>query len=101
ACLFLACFNSSVLLWAYATAKTELMLREVADLQALAAERTDTCLDPSGVADRLVMPQVSRPAPYYRAVDRYGDPTAGQPVTHRADFDHARANLTRSGCTPT
>jgi hypothetical protein len=101
ACLFLACFNSGVLLWAYGTAKTELMQREVADLQALAAERTDTCLDPAGFADRLVMPQVNRPAPYYRAVDRYGDPTAGQPVTHRADFDRARANLARSGCTPT
>jgi hypothetical protein len=101
ACLFLACFNSTVLLWAYGTAKTELMLREVADLQALGAERTDTCLDPAGFADRLVMPQVNRPAPYYRAVDRYGDPTAGRPVTHRADFDNARRNLTRSGCAPT
>lgn len=101
ACLFLACFNSTVLLWAYGTAKTELMLREVADLQALTAERTDTCLDPAGFADRLVMPQVNRPALYYRAVDRYGDPTADQPVTHRADFERARSNLARSGCTPT
>jgi hypothetical protein len=99
--VFLACFNSGVLLWAYGTAKTELMLREVADLQALSAERADTCLDPAGFADRLVMPQVNRPAPYYRAIDRYGNPTAGQPVTHRADFDRARSNLTRSNCTPT
>jgi hypothetical protein len=101
ACLFLACFNSSVLLWAYGTAKAELMQREVADLQALAAERSDPCLDPAGFADRLVMPQVNNPARYYRAVDRFGDPTAGRPVTHRTDFDHARTNLTRSDCTPT
>jgi hypothetical protein len=101
ACLFLACFNSSVLLWAYATAKTELMLREVADLQAIAAERTDACLDPAGFADRLVMPQVNNPALYYRAVDLYGDPAAGRPLNRRSDFDHARSNLTRSGCTPT
>jgi hypothetical protein len=98
ACLFLACFNSGVLLWAYGTAKTELMLREVADLQALAAERTDSCLNAEGFADRLVMPQVNRPAPYYRAIERYGDPAAGQPVSHRADFDRARSDLVRPGC---
>jgi hypothetical protein len=101
ACLFLACFNSGVLLWAYGTAKTELMLREVADLQALAAERGNPCLDPAGFADRLVMPQVNSPARYYRAVDRYGDPAAGRPVIRRADFDRAKGNLTRSDCTPT
>lgn len=101
ACLFLACFNSGVLLWAYGTAKAELMLREVADLQALAAERADPCLDPAGFADRLVMPQVNSPARYYRAIDRYGDPAAGRPVTRRTDFDRARGNLTRSDCTPT
>jgi hypothetical protein len=101
ACLFLACFNSGVLLWAYGTAKTELMQREVADLQALAAERTDTCLDPAGFADRLVMPQVDDPAAYYRAIDRFGDPVAGLPITHRSDFDRARGNLVRSGCAPT
>ena len=99
--LFLACFNSSVLLWAYGTAKAELMQREVADLQALAAERSNPCLDPAGFADRLVMPQVNTPARYYRSVDRYGDPAAGRPVTHRKDFDRARSNLTRSDCTPT
>jgi len=101
ACLFLACFNSGVLLWAYGTAKTELMLREVADLQALAAERGNPCLDPAGFADRLVMPQVNNPALYYRAVDRYGDPAAGRPLDRRADFDRAKSNLTRSDCTPT
>jgi hypothetical protein len=98
ACLFLACFNSGVLLWAYGTAKTELIMREVADLQALAAERTDACLNPAGLVDRLVIPQVNGPAAYYRAIDRYGDPTAGLPVTHHADFDRARANLVVPGC---
>jgi hypothetical protein len=93
ACLFLACFNSSVLLVAYGAAKAQLMQREVADLQALASERTAGCVDPSGTADRLVMPQVNSPAVYYRAVDRFGDPTAGRPVTNRADFDAARGNL--------
>ncbi len=95
ACLFLACFNSSVLLVAYGAAKAQLMQREIADLQALAAQRTDGCVAPNGVADRLVMPQVTNPVIYYRAVDRFGNPTEGRPVTDRADFDAARANL---GC---
>jgi hypothetical protein len=47
------------------------------------------------------MPYITNPALYYRAVDRYGDPTVGLPIADRADFDRARANLTRSGCTPT
>jgi hypothetical protein len=98
ACLFLACFNSSVLLFAYATAKGAQMQRETAALQALAAERSDPCLNPSGRADALVMPQVGRPAAYYRATDRYGDPVAGQAITDRADFDRARSNLTSPGC---
>jgi hypothetical protein len=101
ACLFLACFNSSILLVEWATAKTLLMQREIAGLQALAVERTDPCLNPSGIADRLVMPQVNQPALYYRAIDRYGDPTAGLSITDRPDFDAARRNLVRSGCTPT
>jgi len=101
ALLFLACFNSSVLLVAYAAGKTAAMQREIADLQALAVERSDKCLNPSGAADPLVMPYITNPALYYRAVDRYGDPTAGLPIADRADFDRARANLTRSGCTPT
>src|SRR4029077_5400649 len=58
ACVFLACFNSGVLLYAYSAAKTEQMLREAADLQALGAERGDTCLDPKAAVDPLVMPQV-------------------------------------------
>ncbi len=93
ACLFLACFNSSVLLVAYGAAKAQLMQREIADLQALAAERAGGCLGPTGVADRLVMPQVTNPAVYYRAVDRFGDPAAGWPITDRSDFDAARSNL--------
>jgi hypothetical protein len=99
ACLFLACFNSSVLLLAYTAAKGAQMQREVADLQALASERGDPCLNPDATADALVMPQVDDPATYYRATDRYGDPVAGQPVTDRADFDRARHNLVRPGCT--
>lgn len=98
ACLFLACFNSGVLLVAYATAKAELMQRETADLQALAVERSDPCLSPTGTPDRLVMPQVTRAPVYYRAVDRYGDPVAGIPLTDAADFDTARRNLRRAVC---
>jgi hypothetical protein len=101
ACLFLACFNSSVLLVEWASAKALLMQREIADLQALAVERADPCLNPAGIADRLVMPQVDKPPVYYRATDRYGDPTAGLSITDRADFDRARRNLVRSDCTPT
>ena len=98
ACLFLACFSSSVQLFEWATAKALLMQREVADLQALAIERTDPCLNPAGIADRLVMPQVNNPALYYRATDRYGDPVAGLPITDRTDFDNARRNLVRPDC---
>jgi hypothetical protein len=101
ALVFLACFNSSVLLVAYAAGKAAVMQREIADLQALAVERSDRCLSPSGAADPLVMPYITNPALYYRAVDRYGDPTDGLPITDRTDFDRARANLTRSDCTPT
>jgi len=97
ALLFLACFNSAVLLFAYATAKSQQMERQVADLQALAAERGDPCLDPAAHADLLVMPQLIPPA-YYRAVARYGDPVAGLPVRDRADFEAARANLRKARC---
>jgi hypothetical protein len=97
ACVFLACFNSGVLLFEFATAKTQQMAREVADMQALAAVRHDPCLNTGGHVDQLVMPQVIV-FYYYRAVDRYGDPSAGTPVTDRADFDRARANLLSSGC---
>lgn len=98
ACLFLACFSSSVLLFTYATAKTAQMQRQVADLQALGAERGDPCLNPNAGVDLLVMPQLTSPAQYYRAIDRYGDPAASLPVSDRSDFDQARTNLLRSGC---
>lgn len=98
ACVFLACFNSGVLLYAYSAAKTEQMQREAADLQALAAERGNPCLDPNAAVDPLVMPQVASPPAYYRAVDRYGDPAAGSRPAHGADFDRAKANLLSPGC---
>ena len=97
ACLFLACFNSAVLLFEFSVAKTAQMERAVADLQALAAERGDPCLDPNGHSDLLVMPQVTARL-YYRAVDRYGDPVAGIPVRDQSDFEAARANLRKAGC---
>jgi len=98
ACLFLACFSSSVLLFSFAAAKGAQMQRAVADLQALASERSDPCLDAGASVDAFVMPQVSDPATYYRATARYGDPVAGIPLTDRADFDRARRNLARPGC---
>ena len=97
AALFLACFNSGLLLFEFATAKTLQMERQVADLQAIAAERGDPCLDPTAHADRLVMPELT-PLPYYRAVERFGDPIAGLPVRDRADFEAAIANLRKAGC---
>lgn len=98
ALLFLVCFNSGVLLFSFAAARVVLMQRQVADLQALASVRTDRCLDPSGAVDGLVMPYFTTPAGYYRAIDRYGDPVAGLPVTDRADFGRARLNLVSGGC---
>jgi hypothetical protein len=98
ALVFLACFSSSVLLYSWALAKTVQMQREAADLQALAAVRNDPCLDPHGAVDQLVMPQITSPAAYYRAVDRYGDPARGTPADRGADFERARANLLRPGC---
>ena len=98
ACLFLMSFNSGVLLFSFAAAKVVVMQRQVSDLQALAAERNDPCLRPDGAVDPLVMPFVTGPALYYRAIDRYGDPSAGLPVTDRADFERARHNLVSGGC---
>jgi hypothetical protein len=98
ACLFLACFNSGVILFEFAAAKTVQMQRQIADLQALAAERSDPCLDPNGAVDPLVMPVETSPAVYYRAIDRYGDPSAGLPIVDQADFATARANLQTLGC---
>ncbi|MGH7765425.1 MAG: hypothetical protein ACREOM_13520, partial [Candidatus Dormibacteraceae bacterium] len=98
ACLFLMCFNSGVLLFSYAAGKTALMQRQIADMQALVSVRGDPCLKPAGAVDLLVMPVESDPALYYRAIDRYGDPSAGTPVMHRADFERGRLNLLSSGC---
>jgi hypothetical protein len=98
ACLFLACFNSGVLLFSYAAGKTVLMQREWADLQALSAVRNDSCLNPNGAVDPLVMPWVTGPAAYYRAVDRYGAPAAAFPITDRVDYEAALHNLRKTGC---
>jgi hypothetical protein len=99
ALLFLACFNSGAVLVEFGAAKAAQMQRQMADLQALAAVRDNPCLNPSGAVDPLVMPDETTPARYYRATDRYGDPAAGFPVTDRADFDRAQANLLKPGCT--
>jgi hypothetical protein len=98
ACLFLACFSSSALLYTWVAAKTVQMQRETADLQALAAERRNPCLDPSASVDPLVMPQVTSPPAYYRAVDRYGDPAAGTPAIRDSNFNRAGHNLVIPGC---
>jgi hypothetical protein len=98
ALVFLACFNSAAVLFEFGTAKAAQMQRQMADLQALAAEKGDPCLNPSGAVDPLVMPDETNPALYYRAIDRYGDPSAGQPVTDRAAYDQAKADLRTPGC---
>jgi hypothetical protein len=98
ALLFLACFSSSALLFTFVTAKTVQMQRQVADLQALAAVRGNPCLSPTGAVDPLVMPPETSPALYYRAIDRYGDPSASLPLVDHGDFDRARANLLTPGC---
>lgn len=98
ACLFLACFSSSALLYTWVAAKTVQMQREVADLQALASVRGNPCLKPDGAVDLLVMPQVTIPPAYYRAVDRYGEPASGAQLVRGTDFDQARANLLTPGC---
>jgi hypothetical protein len=99
ALLFLGCFNSAAVLVEFGTAKAAQMERQVADLQALTAVRHDPCLNPAGAVDVLVMPEETSPALYYRAIDLYGDPVAGVKVADRADFDSARANLLKPGCT--
>jgi hypothetical protein len=98
ACVFLACFSSSVLLFTFAAGKTVQMQRETADLQALDAARGNHCLNPAGAVDLFVMPQVTSPALYYRAIDRYGDPVAGVPQVVGPERERARANLLISGC---
>jgi len=99
ALLFLACFNSGAVLVEFGTAKAGQMQRQMADLQALAAVRGNSCLNANGAVDTLVMPVETNPALYYRAIDRYGDPSAGRPVIDQAAFDQARASLLKPGCT--
>jgi hypothetical protein len=98
ACVFLATFNSGALLFEFAAGKTVQMQREAADLQALNAARGDPCLGQGAAVDPFVMPSVNRPALYYRAVDRYGNPAPPGPVTDPADYGVARSNLDRPGC---
>ncbi len=98
ALLFLACFNSGALLVEFGTAKAAQMQRQMADLQALGSVRGNPCLNPSGAVDPLVMPDETNPALYYRAIDRYGDPSAGLPIVDGADFNQALANLLPAGC---
>ena len=98
ACAFLAIFNSAVLLVAFATARTVVMERQVADFYALSAERNDPCLDPHGAVDLLVMPVETEPALYYRAIDRYGDPAAGRPLKDLADYEEGVQRLKKAGC---
>lgn len=98
ACLFLACFNSAVLLYAFAIARPVVMERQVADYYALEAMRHDPCLNQDAAVDLLVMPSVLQPGPYYRAVDTFGDPRDGRPLRDRASFDAAMANLRKAVC---
>ena len=98
ACVFLAVFNSAVLLFAFATARTVVMDRQVADYYALAAERNDSCLNPDGMVDRLVMPSERHPADYYRAIDLFGDPILGRPLLDRASYDAGLRNLRKPNC---
>ena len=98
ACLYLACFSSAVLFYSFAIARPFVMERQVADYYALAAERNDACLNPSAPVDRLVMPSVTRPELYYRAVDLFGDPRDGLALHDRASYEAAVANLRKPGC---
>ena len=98
AAVFLACFNSGALLFEFAAAKSAQMQREGADLQALDYARDTACASaPQGV-DPLVMPQVTSPDLYYRAVDRYGDPAPPLPVSDFEDYRRALVNLQRPPC---
>lgn len=99
ACAFLVCFSSGATLYTYVIAKSAQMMRQAADMQALAAERTDPCLNPGAAVDPLVMPAVTSARAYYRAIDRYGDPVAGAAPIRNGDFQKAVANLRKPGCT--
>jgi hypothetical protein len=103
ACLFLATFNSSVLLFEYTVAKTAQMDRERQDLYALAYVRTVPCVSVTGSVDPLVMPQVRNPLQYWAAVDRFGSPTPDadrhfttQSVLDSSDYRTAVTKLCRT-----
>jgi len=98
ACLFLACFSSAVLFYSFAIARPVVMERQVADFYALAAERGDPCLNPDASVDLLVMPAITRPRLYYRAVDEFGDPRDGLALRDQASYRAALANLRQAGC---
>jgi hypothetical protein len=98
ACLFLACFSSSVLLYSFAIARPVVMERQVADYYALEAMRHDPCLNSDAPVDVLVMPSLTSPGPYYRVVDQLGDPRDGLPLRDKASYDTAIANLRKPGC---
>jgi hypothetical protein len=98
ACAFLVCFTSGATLYTYIIAKSVQMTRQTADLQALAIERADPCLNPGATVDPLVMPAVTSARAYYHAIDRYGDPVAGRAPIRDADFQRAVANLRKPGC---
>jgi hypothetical protein len=98
ACLFLACFSSTVLLYSFAIARPVVMERQVADYYALQAMRHDPCLGPDAQVDQLVMPSLLEPGPYYRAIDLYGDPRAGRALTDQASYQAALGNLRKANC---
>jgi hypothetical protein len=98
ACLFLACFSSSVLFYSFAIARPLVIERQVADYYALESMRHDPCLNQDGAVDLLVMPSVPQPGRYYTAVDSFGDPRNGHPLRDRASYDAAVANLRKPGC---
>ena len=97
ACAFLAVFNNAVVLYEFGLAKTFQMERAVADLQALRTMRNDPCLDPNAQVDARVMPDV-RPAPYYVAVDHYGDPAPPKQGAAGDDYEAALASIRKPGC---
>lgn len=98
ACVFLAWFSSGVLLFTYASARNVVMERQVADYYALAAERGDPCLSPTGAVDLLVMPAETQPASYYRAVDRFGDPIHGTPLRDHTSYEAGTSHLKKPAC---
>jgi hypothetical protein len=91
-------FNSALLLDTSAASRARAMERQVADYYALSAMRSDPCLDPHAGVDPTVMPAVTEPALYYRAIDNYGDPAAGRPLNDHTEYVTGLRNLHRPGC---